>query len=118
MDCDLQNIGARIRRARKNKGMSQGRLSELLQISETYMSDIERGKSCANMLLIKKIAVVLEVSSDWLLLIDNDKTSTQTSAEISELIEGCTQAECEEIFKIMRQVKRSLLAIRNDSGDC
>ena len=118
MDNDLLTIGSRIRRARERKGFSQSKLSELLQISEPHMSDIERGKSGGNMLLIKKLATALDVSADWLLLIDTEHAAIQTATEISELIDGCTQAECDELFKIMQQVKRSLRAIQKDNEDC
>ncbi len=117
MDCDLQNIGSRIRRARKRKGMSQGRLSELLQISETHMSEIERGKSCANMLLIKKLATVLEVSADWLLLIDNESAQQQSTDELSQLLSEFSPAQLEQTFKIVKQLKVSFDALDPSAND-
>ena len=98
MDRDLQNIGERIRRARRNKGMSQSKLAELLQISETHMSDIERGKSCGSMLIIRKLATILEVSADWLLLIDNENSSRQSDDELSSLLKEFTSTELEYTF--------------------
>lgn len=117
MDSDLKAIGARIRRARERKGFSQSKLAEMLQISEPHMSDIERGKTSGNMLLIKKLANILGVSADWLLLVDNERAIAQTSLEIAELVAGCTQTECDEIFKIMKQVKSAFDAVSMDNKD-
>ena len=117
MDSDLQAIGARIRRARERKGFSQSKLAELLQISEPHMSDIERGKTSGNILLIKKLATILEVSADWLLLVDNDKASSHTLAEFAELISDSTQNECEEMYKIMRQVKAAFKAVSLEASE-
>lgn len=117
MDRDLQNIGARIRRARKNKGMSQSRLSELLQISETHLSEIERGKTCGNMLLIKKMATILEVSADWLLLIDNENALLQSNDELSQLLSEFSPAQLEHTFKIVKQLKISFDALSNNANE-
>ena len=93
------------------------KLAELLQISEPHMSDIERGKTSGNILLIKNLATILEVSADWLLLVDNDKASSHTLAEFAELISDSTQNECEEMYKIMRQVKAAFKAVSLEASE-
>ena len=45
MTKDLENIGARIKRARQKKRLSQADLAELLKVSVAHVSDIERGKT-------------------------------------------------------------------------
>ena len=112
MERELKGIGARIRRARERKGLSQAELAEKLQLSDPYMSKIELGKTRFNILHLKNMSAVLGVSADWLLFSDNDNASTEISKEIIELLDGCSQVECEEIFKIMRQLKTAFYAVR------
>ncbi|MBE6968188.1 MAG: helix-turn-helix transcriptional regulator [Ruminococcaceae bacterium] len=117
MNYDLQNIGSRIQRARKRKGLTQSNLAELLQISETHMSKVEHGKSCGSMLLIKKIAVILDVSADWLLLTDDRTTDQKSSDELLQLLDEFTPSQKEQVFKILKQLKSSFDALSSDQID-
>ena len=45
MKIDYEIIGKRLRKARQEKGFSQVYLSEILDISEVYLSRIEKGKT-------------------------------------------------------------------------
>ncbi len=45
MDYDLKQIGNRISTRRKELDLTQDALSEMLHISNTHLSNIERGKS-------------------------------------------------------------------------
>ncbi len=62
-----EGIGARIRQARINKGMSQTRLAQLLGIPPQNVSDWERGVVTPSSKNLRRLAEVLEVSLDWLI---------------------------------------------------
>lgn len=61
-------IGDRIKRARENAGMTQERLASYIDVSVQYVSDLERGVVGASVKTIIKIATILKVSCDFLLL--------------------------------------------------
>ena len=67
-------MGDRIREARKRLNLTQDQLSEKLDITFTYMSEIERGLKMPSMPLFIKLVEVLDVSADYLL---RDTVSTR-----------------------------------------
>jgi len=58
----LVSIGDNIRMARKQKGITQKVLGEMIGISNTYLSDIEIGRTNPSIKTLKKIARGLEIS--------------------------------------------------------
>ena len=59
----LINLGEQFKRARKEKGLSQKELSEKLQISYSYYSNIERGIKTPSFDVFCSIVKVLEIPS-------------------------------------------------------
>jgi transcriptional regulator with XRE-family HTH domain len=65
---DQETIGFRIRRARGYRGLGQAELARRIGLSATALSQIERGKTAdPASSIIAKIAVALEISTDFLL---------------------------------------------------
>ena len=60
-------LGARIREARKKRKLTQGKLAEMADIGETYLSEIERGIKLPSMSVFIKLVEALGVSADYLL---------------------------------------------------
>ena len=64
---DYYEIGQRIRRIRKAKGISQEVLAEKVGISTTHMSHIETANTKLSLQVFISIAETLEVSTESLL---------------------------------------------------
>lgn len=60
-------IGARLAQLRKEKGITQGELAKLLNISQPMVSDYERGELRLHGELILQLTRILSVSADELL---------------------------------------------------
>lgn len=58
----MATIGENIKRVRKEKKMTQKDLGEIVGISNTYLSDIEIGRTNPSIKTLKRIAKGLEVS--------------------------------------------------------
>lgn len=58
----MATIGENIKRVRKEKKMTQKDLGEIIGISNTYLSDIEIGRTNPSIKTLKRIAKGLEVS--------------------------------------------------------
>lgn len=58
----MVTIGENIKRVRKEKRMTQKDLGEIIGISNTYLSDIEIGRTNPSIKTLKRIAKGLEVS--------------------------------------------------------
>ena len=64
---DKHTMGTRIREARKRLHLTQDNLAEKLDVSLTYISEIERGLKMPSMQLFIKLVEILDVSADYLL---------------------------------------------------
>lgn len=71
---DKQNMGDRIREARKKLNLTQEQLAEKLDVTVAYISEIERNLKLPSMPLFIKLVEALDVSSDYLL---RDNVSTR-----------------------------------------
>ena len=63
---DYKKIGERVKKARRIEGITQAKLAELADISNTYISRIERGVKKASLESLAKISRILHVSIDVL----------------------------------------------------
>ena len=64
MDLDYAMIGRRIAKRRKAVKLKQSELSEMVEISNTYMSNIERAKSIPSTEVIMRLAAALDTTPD------------------------------------------------------
>lgn len=65
---NYKEIGKRIQAKRKEIKITQEKLSEIIDVSPSYISEIERGSSICSLSTITNIANVLNVSLDYLVL--------------------------------------------------
>lgn len=105
---DTVELGSRIRQARTNRNMSQIELAEACGISVPYVSDIERGKKCFSVDILLRIALALQVSTDWLLRLDIPQTEYAYNAEAAELLADCNQEEAFVLLESLRNLKKTI----------
>lgn len=104
---DYFEIGQRIRRFRKARGLSQEQLAELIGISTTHMSHIETANTKLSLPVFVEIANALEVQTDALLY-DAPRDSVSSSIEeISTILERCNSKQARIIADIVRTTKQS-----------
>lgn len=64
---DFKQIGIRIKRCRYDKGLSQEKLAELIDVSPHYIYEIERGSKTMSLYTLDRLVTSLNVSADFLL---------------------------------------------------
>lgn len=80
-------LGERIERRRKRLGLTQQQLAERTGIQQTLISRLERGaNSNPHADVLKRLAIALQCSTDWLLGMYDD------SPDASELVEALSSA--------------------------
>ena len=57
----------RIRKAREERGYTRERFAELLDVSVSYMAEVERGRTGISVKMLVKICQILGLSADYLL---------------------------------------------------
>lgn len=86
-------LGAKIRKSRLKKSISQATLAERLGISVNYISYIENGKRHLSLELLDRIACELHTTVSSLTNSQQIKSTKQVVWELVSLLDGCTQDE-------------------------
>ena len=99
---DLIAIGARIKAARERVHLTQEQLAEIIDISPTHMSVIERGVKTPKLDTFVRIANALGVSTDALLQDVVVPVNDSIMAELSARIGRMPQKDQERILNAIR----------------
>jgi transcriptional regulator with XRE-family HTH domain len=85
-------IGTRLRKIRKEKGLSQQALADALSTAPGYISEIEKGKKKPGSDFLSKLKRVFGINIDWFLTGDelpiDGQLPIDDDPEIAELLEG------------------------------
>ena len=108
MELDYHAIGVRIRRYRKERGITQQVLAELSNQEPSNISHIERGATKLGLPTIVNIANALGVTVDDLLCDSLENSKASFEREVSELLSDCTNWELKVITNTMRALKDNL----------
>ena len=106
---NLKAVGIRIKEAREAKHLTQQQLAEIVGLSSTHISVIERGVKAPKLETFVEIANALGVTSDFLLLDVLDNSLQIAATELSEQIKRLSPKEQQKILKAV-----SILAGEDD----
>jgi len=113
MDLNYSAIGIRIRRIRKEHGLTQQALAELSDQEPSNISHIERGATKLSLQTIVNIANVLGVTTDDLLCDSLIAASSAFERAASDILADCTHREMIIITETMRSLKQNLRKTEN-----
>ncbi len=117
MDTQLQEIGARLKKARLARHMTQAQLAEAAGISVSFLSNIEMGRQAMNVKILTAILNALNVSADWLLNTETDSSSHAVAEEIERELSSCTPKEREAILQLVQIMKKSIASLKLSMDD-
>lgn len=100
MELDYKEIGTRIARRRRELGLKQSELSERANISNTYMSSIERAISIPSTEVIMRLAVALETTPDEF-LVGSAHFTHEKWRDISEKLRLLNDRQLEFVGKLI-----------------
>lgn len=111
---NYQLLGKHIREKRKEKKYTLEQLAEKLDVSTTFIGQIERAKGIPSLETLVKIANVLETSADSLLFgnLDTKSGNSHFIKKIEELTEDFTAKDKELLLKNIEIIKE----LRQNSG--
>lgn len=101
---DYGIIGSRIKTAREKKGLTQEKLAEALDVSNAYISKIERGKTPINLSRLSDLCQVLEESTEYILNGTDSSTNDYLRNEIIQMLEGCTAEKVRLISQVIKPI--------------
>ena len=100
MALDYKLIGNRLRKARLDKGYTQEKLSEIMNVSVAYLSRIETGTAHINLKRLNEICNILDVSEAVILNGASENSETYLNEELSSILRDCSPEDKELIYHI------------------
>lgn len=85
-ELNYAEIGKRIKLKRNEKHLTQEKLSEIIDVSPSYISEIERGTSICSLATITNISTILQTSLDYLVFGITENNSAQTFTEVLKTV--------------------------------
>lgn len=98
---DLKSIGKNIRKYRNQKKLRQEQLAELTDLSTNYIGMVERGEKVPSLETFLKLANVLEVSADLLLIDVLEKGYVVKNSVIAEKLEKLSVQDRDKIYDVI-----------------
>lgn len=107
-ELDYEAIGRRIRDVRKQRGITQEALCDIVDLSSAHVSHIESGKTKLSLIALVAIANALRTTTDSLLY-DNVGVSVDAyDKDFKDLLEDCTEEERDFLLETTLQIKAVL----------
>lgn len=102
-----QNIAKRIKHARKLAGYTQEELAEMIDLSTNAVAKLENNFMAASLQTLIKIANVLKVDINYLLLDDEEAAESETSLDafLKSQIQGLSRQDKEFIIHVINGLK-------------
>lgn len=115
IDHNNKEIGQRMREERNKLGLSRGEFAELLELSDYYVGQLERGERQMSLPVLIKVANLLHVTLDYLVFgkvifngysiqkINNscENLNNDSYLEIISLLNKCSHKELDLIKKLI-----------------
>lgn len=108
MELEYKAIGKRIKIARIKADLTQEKLSEMIGVSPTHLSNIETGSTRVSLKTIVSIANALHITSDDLLCDNVIKAKVQIEQDIAAVLEDCDEYEIRIIRDMAAATKETL----------
>ena len=108
LELDYTAIGIRIRRYRKEQGLTQQVLAEMSDQEPSNISHIERGATKLSLPTIVNVANALGVTVDTLLCDSVTASKDVYLREIDAMLSGCSHQELKIITATVRSLKDAL----------
>lgn len=109
MAIDFTLIGARLKNARKNKGLTQEQLVEKMGVSIAYLSKIETGKIHINLERLSQICNILDVTEGEILNGVSISSDKYLNSEFNTILKKCNPNQQKLAYKIIQCISEEEL---------
>ena len=93
-------IGDRIRKIREDLKMSREKFSEMIDISDVFLGQLERGERSLSTKTLVKIVSFTGISSDFILF--GTQTPDNTISKINRILNRCSDDVLGYIYNLIR----------------
>ena len=100
-EINYEDLGIRIKAIRKERGLTQEALAEMVGCNTSHISNIENNYTKLSLNVLVAIANALEVSVDYLLANQIDERNSALSHEMLKRFEKCSDSDKEKVLQII-----------------
>ena len=97
---DNIEIGERIRAIREDLKMSREKFSEMIDISDVFLGQLERGERSLSTKTLIKIVSFTGISSDFILF--GTQTPNNKISKINKILNNCPENVLDYIYNLIR----------------
>ena len=105
---DYKELGARIKAARLEAGLTQEQLAERINLSSGHCAHVERGTTKVSLSALVNIANALNTTPDKLLIDNNYHATPHLLDEVQTLFEDCDPDEMYVMLQSAASIKKSI----------
>lgn len=105
---DFIKLGKKIRKERQRLSLTQEKLAERLDISESFLGQIERAETKLSIETLIKIASELNVSTDYLLMDSINSEPIAALNEIELMLSTKSPEQLKALLKIIRVLSHNI----------
>ena len=98
---DARKVGRRIQQVRRSHGLTQEKLAEMVDLSTSYLSNVECGAKTPRLNTFVAIANALQCDANQLLRDVLDTTTEQESCHISKKLQALRVDEQRRILRVL-----------------
>ncbi len=88
MNIDYREVGRRMSKRRKELGLKQYQVCEMIDVNYKYISNLETGRSAPSLEVIMKLCDALQTTPDYLLLGTDQSEDDVTDKELTDKIKA------------------------------
>lgn len=104
MNIDYKIIGKRIKQARMNKHKTQEDLAEYLEVSNSYVSRIERGTTKISLELLVKVCNHLDIEPSYVLTGSVSSSNDYLRNDIVNMLKDCSSEKIKLIVEVIKPI--------------
>ena len=97
-------IGSRIRTVRESMPMTREQFAELINVSVSFLSQIERGNKLMSIEKLMEISTKTGFSTDYILF--GDKAKSNYVSRISRMLQDCSNDVAEVAYEVLCPLMR------------
>ena len=100
-EIDYGLLGKRIRELRRERGLTQDALAEIIGCNTSHISNIENNYTKASLNVLLALANTLDTTIDYLLSDQYNNTSSALDQAILRALERCDEEKKRKVLKII-----------------
>ncbi|TCL58893.1 helix-turn-helix protein [Kineothrix alysoides] len=104
---DYKELGKRIRSERRKQDLTQEKLAEMADISESFMGHIERGGRTLSIETLAKIANALNLSIEYIICGEFNYRPDMLPSEINDALNQMSSSQRKVFLNIMKTLAAS-----------